>query len=206
MAEDKKRTDPDNVFVTPGKKDASKVYVFVPFNYRDAQAALKEAGATWAGSQWGLDKTAFEGAEAKIREAARKDIALGTEGRKAREDALKAEAGEKPKASKKADKPELSDEEKEAAKQARAEANAKRRDEADKTRVPVVAGSVEAGAEIDVNGDTMVVTDLGSTWKLEDDAAVEALVKRFPHVEGLKVGDEVQFAKFEEPSPEPAGM
>lgn len=106
----------------------------------------------------------------------------------------------------KAAKPELSDEEKEAAKKARAEANAKRRDEADKTRVPVVVGSVEAGAEIEVNGETMTVTDLGSAWKLEDEAAVEALAKRFPGVEGLKVGDEVQFAKFEEPSPEPAGM
>lgn len=86
-----KRTDPDNVFVSEGKKDPSKLYIYIPFNYRDAQVALKEAGAKWRGNQWEIDKDAWAGAEQFVREAARSDIMLGKEGRKAREDELRAE-------------------------------------------------------------------------------------------------------------------
>lgn len=98
----------------------------------------------------------------------------------------------------KAPKPELTAEEK----AARSEAAAQRREEADKTRVPVVVGSADVDGSIEVDGETVTVTDLGTAWKLEDEAAVEALAKRFPQVEGLKVGDEVQFAKFAVPEPE----
>lgn len=84
------RSDPDNVFISVGQKDPSKSYVFVPFSYRDAHAALKEAGARFMGSQWEIDRKALEAAEPGIREAARRDIALGVEGRKARELEMKA--------------------------------------------------------------------------------------------------------------------
>jgi hypothetical protein len=94
MTDAPKKSDPDNVFVTAGVKDPAKAYVFVPFNYRDAQAAIKEAGGKWAGSQWELTADALKSAEADIRAAARKDIELGAEGRKTREDGLKAEKGE----------------------------------------------------------------------------------------------------------------
>lgn len=190
MAEEKKKSDPDNVFVTAGKKDKDKVYVFVPFNYRDAQAALKEAGATWAGSQWGIGKTEFEANETKIREAARADIALGQDGRKAREDALKAEKGDAPKA-KKAEKKELSAEEQ----ASRDEANAKRMKERDAKQFPVVVGTVKEGATLVVDGKDVTVEEFGTEFEI-DEKNVDSIAARFG-IDKFDIGTKVQFAKFD---------
>ena len=201
MSDAPKKSDPDNVFITPGVKDTNKSYVFVPFNYRDAQAAIKEAGGKWAGSQWELDAAALKSAEDAIREAARKDIALGAEGRKTREDGLKAEKGEdKPAKEAKAPKAEKSPEEIEAAKAERAAASHGRMIEADKTRVPVLSGSVAEGGTVSVNGTDVAVTRIGTEVEL-DDAAAARYAERFPDT-SFKVGDKVSFAHFEAPEPE----
>lgn len=201
MAQEKKKTDPENVFVTPGKQDTSKVYVFVPFNYRDAQAALKEIGATWAGSQWQVDGAAFKAGEAAVREAAKKDIALGVEGRKAREDALKAEKPAKAAKAEKADKPkaekkELTDEEK-AAKAAakREELKAK-----DATRVLVAAGGAADLKKVEVSGAEVDVTRVSATFAL-DEKTLERISETWPD-NGFKVGDEVAYAEFAAPEAE----
>jgi hypothetical protein len=192
MTDAPKKSDPDNVFVTAGVKDPAKAYVFVPFNYRDAQAAIKEAGGKWAGSQWELTADALKSAEADIRAAARKDIELGAEGRKTREDGLKAEKGEA--------KPEKTAEEIEAAKADRAAAARDRAIEADKTRVPVLSGSVAEGGTVSVGGNDVAVTKVGAEVEL-DDAAAARYAERFPDT-SFKAGDKVSFAYFEAPEPE----
>lgn len=198
MSDAPKKSDPDNVFVTTGVKDATKSYVFVPFNYRDAQAAIKEAGGKWAGSQWELDGEALKNGEADIRTAARKDIDLGVEGRKTREAGIKAEKGDTKPA--KEAKPELSPEEAEAAKAERAAAARDRAIEADKTRVPVLSGSVAEGGTVSVNGTDVAVTKVGTEVEL-DDAAAARYTERFPDTD-FKAGDKVSFAYFEAPEPE----
>ncbi len=55
--------------------------------------------------------------------------------------------------------------------------------------------------EIEVGGETVKVTGLGTAWKLEDKAAVDALTSRFPDA-AVKVGDEVQYAAFAAPEVE----
>lgn len=91
-------------------------------------------------------------------------------------------------------KPELTDEEK-AARDAQRLKNLEGRD---KTRLPVLEGT--AGETVSVGGQDVAVTGLGRAWELEDQGAVDALVKRFPETE-FKVGDKVQFAKFAAPEP-----
>jgi len=191
------KKDWEGLNVTPGKKDPNMNYVFVPFNYREAQAALKEAGAKWAGSQWGIAKDAFEANEAKIRAAAKADMDLGVDGRKAREDALKADAPAKaPK--EKAEKKELTAEEK----AAKAEASRAAALERDKTRVPVVAGSVEAGGTVVVDGEEVTVSKVGKAFELDEKGAAD-LAERF-NAE-FKAGDKVAYATYEPaPAAEPS--
>lgn len=192
--------DPDNVWVSAGKKDETKVYVGTPFNYRDAQAAIKEAGGKWKGDTWELDKAAFAAAEETIRVAARGDRDMTKEARAEREAALKAEKPAKEKAEK-APKAELTDEEK----AAKAEAAAAAAIERDKTRVPVIEGSVAEGDEITAGGETVKVDGLGKAWELDADGA-EKLKARFPDVAGIEAGAKVQFASFKEPEPDAPGM
>ncbi|MBW3243392.1 hypothetical protein KUV57_12030 [Epibacterium sp. DP7N7-1] len=191
MADDKKKLE-DNIGFTKGTKDESKTYVFTPFNYRSAQAAIKEAGGTWKGSLWEIDTAKVAEVEPKIREAAREDIALGKEGRKAREEELKAN---------KPAKTELSEEEK----AAKAEAGLAAAKERDKTRLPVVEGSVSEGDTVSVGGEDVAVTKLGTAWELDTDEKVAGLKERFPEVEGIEKGAKVQFASFEAPEEAPAG-
>lgn len=200
MSEAPKRTDPDNVFINAGVKDTTKSYVMVPFNYREAQAAIKAEGGKWAGSQWEMDAEKLKGAEEAIRVAARADIALGQEGRKAREDALKAAQPEK--ATKEAKEPKeapvaKTPEELEAAKESRAVANRERMVEADKTRVPVITGSVAEGGSVKVDGVDVTVTKVGAPVELNAESAAR-YAERFPDVK-LKAGDSVSFAYFEAP-------
>ncbi|WP_027234350.1 hypothetical protein [Leisingera caerulea] len=197
MADEKKKLE-DNIGFTAGSKDPSKTYIFTPFNYRDAQAAIKEAGGIWKGSQWEIETSKMAEVEPKIREAARRDIALGKEGRKAREDELKAAKGAS------APKKELTEEEKAAkAEEARAAAI-----ERDKTRVPVIEGSVAEGGTVTAGGADVTVTKLGRAWELETDEAAAALQERFPDVAGIEKGAKVQFASFEAPEADmaPGGM
>lgn len=100
-------------------------------------------------------------------------------------------------------KAELTEEEKAARAEARAAASHEAAIERDKTRVPVVEGSVAEGDSITVGGESVTVTGLGRAWELENDEQVAGLKERFPDVEGIEKGAKVQFAKFEEPSPEP---
>lgn len=192
-----KEKDPDNVWVNEGKKDVTKVYIKTPFNYRSAQAAIKAVdGAKFMGDAWEMDKTAFAAAEAAIRAGAQEDKGMTKEARAEREAGLKAAKPEK------AAKVELTEEEK----AAKAEAAKARAAEADKTRVPVIAGSVEAGGEVTVDGNTVTVAELGAAWDLDADGA-ERLKARFPDVEGIVAGVSVQFAKFTVPEPaEEPGM
>lgn len=198
--EKKTSSDPDNVWVKAGKKDETKVYVGTPFNYRDAQAEIKAAGGKWKGDNWELDKDAFAAAEDKIRTAARADRDMTKEARAEREAALKADKPAKEKAEK-APKAELTEEEK----AAKAEAAAAAAIERDKTRVPVVEGSVAEGDDVTVGGETVKVESLGRAWELDADGA-EKLQARFPEVEGLVAGAKVQFANFKEPELDGPGM
>lgn len=87
----KKNEDPDGLTVREGRDGPDQVYVQVPNGFQDAQAALKAAGAEKAGWGWVMTRAAFAEAEPAIREAARADIALGPEGRKARHEAGRPE-------------------------------------------------------------------------------------------------------------------
>ena len=97
-----------------------------------------------------------------------------------------------------APKPELTEEEK-AAKAAERRAAALERD---KTRVPVVEGSVAEGATITAGGADVTVSSLGQAWELDSEEKVAALSERFPDAEGIELGAKVQFANFDAPEPE----
>lgn len=195
QADKPKTSDPDNVFVSAGKKDASKVYVAVPFNYRDAQAAIREAGFTrflpgsnGSMANWEMDKAVFESAEESIRTGARSDMALSVEARKAREDEIKAQKAVDKETAKAA-----------AAENAEARAAASREAalERDKTRVPVISGSVEEGAVISNGEADVTVTKIGRAFTL-DEASATSLAERFPGTT-FSAGDEVAYASFEAP-------
>lgn len=91
-------------------------------------------------------------------------------------------------------------------KAARAEASRAATAERDKTRVPVVVGSVGEGDSLTVGDQSVTVTGLGRAWKLETAEQVAGLKDRFPDVDGIEAGADVQFATFEAPEAEPAGM
>lgn len=161
---DNKPKDPDNIRFSKSTKDPENTVVWTPYNYRSAQAAIKEAGGTFLKDQekpggiWVI-KGMTDAQEQAIRAGAQEDIALGQEGRKAREDARKdtreAEKAEKAAAA------EKTPEEIEAAKQARAEAKAKR----DASRVEVEAGSVGIGDTVEKNGAKHEVNHIGETYE-----------------------------------------
>ncbi len=161
---DNKPKDPDNIRFSKSTKDPENTVVWTPYNYRSAQAAIKEAGGTFLKDQekpggiW-VVKGMTDAQEQAIRAGAQEDIALGQEGRKTREDARKgsreAEKAEKAAAA------EKTPEEIEAAKQARAEAKAKR----DASRVEVEAGSVGIGDTVEKNGAKHEVNHIGDTYE-----------------------------------------
>lgn len=184
--------DPQHIFVKAGKKDPTKVYVSVPWNYRDAQAEIKKLDAKFMGDNWEIDKEKFEAAEADIRKAAQGDIDMGKEARKEREAKLKAEkpkAEPKEKAPKeKAPKKELTEEEK----AARAEAGRKAALERDAKRLPIFADGIEKGTKATVNG---VAVTSGTPFELSEDAATD-MNARFEGAE-FKAGESVAYATFE---------
>ena len=94
-------------------------------------------------------------------------------------------------------KPKLTEEEMAAI----AEKRAAKLDLADKTRVPVLTGSVTMGDTISVNGNDVTVTGLGKNWDL-DQTALDRLKARFPNAK-FEVGASVQFAGFDAPEMEP---
>lgn len=157
---DQKPKDPDNIRFSKSTKDADNTVVWTPFNYRSAQAAIKDAGGTFIkdkdqpGGIW-VVKGMTDAQEQAIRAGAKEDIALGQEGRKAREDTRK-EAREADKAA-----AQKTPEEIEAAKQARAEAKAAR----DASRVEVEAGTVGIGDTVEKDGAKQEVNHLGATYE-----------------------------------------
>lgn len=160
MTENKPK-DPDNIRFSKSTKDPENTVVWTPYNYRSAQAAIKEADGTFIknkdepGGIWVI-KGMTDAQEQAIRAGAKEDIALGQEGRKAREDARK-DARE----AEKAEKAEKTPEEIEAAKQARAEAKAKR----DASRVEVEAGTVGIGDSVEKDGASHEVNHIGATYE-----------------------------------------
>lgn len=160
MTENKPK-DPDNIRFSKSTKDPENTVVWTPYNYRSAQAAIKEAGGTFIkdkdqpGGIWVI-KGMTDAQEQAIRAGAKEDIALGQDGRKEREDARK-DARE----TAKAEKAEKTPEEIEAAKQARAEAKAKR----DASRVEVEAGTVGIGDTVEKDGVKQEVNHIGATYE-----------------------------------------
>lgn len=193
----KRPVDPDHVFVNAGKQETNqdKVYVSVPFNYRDANKALKEAGGQWKGSSWEFDKAAFAAAEDGVRAAARQDIALGKDGRKAREIELNPEReAERAKA-------------REAKDAQRAEKSAKWEEaKANRTLVKDGAldlddeGGVLPGQQIVTKDGSREVSRVGRSFEV-DEKGLDRLQADFPEAD-VKVGDTVAYAYFEAPEPE----
>ena len=161
---DNKPKDPDNIRFSKSTKHPENTVVWTPYNYRSAQAAIKEAGGTFLkdkeqpGGIW-VVKGMTDAQEQAIRAGAKEDIALGQEGRKTREDARKdsreAEKAEKAAAA------EKTPAEIEAAKQARAEAKAAR----DASRVEVEIGTVGIGDTVEKNGAKHEVNHIGDTYE-----------------------------------------
>lgn len=157
MTENKPK-DPDNIRISKSTKDPENTVIWTPYTYRSAQAAIKEADGTLIknkdepGGIW-VVKGMTDAQEQAIRAGAKEDIALGQEGRKAREDARKD--------AREAEKAEKTPEEIEAAKQARAEAKAKR----DASRVEVEAGSVGIGDSVEKDGASHEVNHIGATYE-----------------------------------------
>ena len=167
---DNKPKDPDNIRFSKSTKDADNTVVWTPFNYRSAQSAIKEAGGTFIkdkeqpGGIW-VVKGMTDAQEQAIRAGAKEDIALGQEGRKAREDTRK-EAREADKAA-----AQKTPEEIEAAKKVRAEAKAAR----DASRVEVEAGSVGIGGTVeDKSGAKQEVNHIGATYEKDGQQKVYA--------------------------------
>lgn len=186
MAEqEKKKSDPDNVFVKDKTDDPATSIVFVPADYREAHAALKAAGAKFVGAgNWSLPKTALEGAEAGIREAARRDIGMGQDGRKEREDRIR-----------------LSKEERKA--ERAAETGAKRAQavkDRDADRVMVPAQALRVGDPINHSGAEKPITRCGTEFEVRPEK-VDEFNERFPG-NGFKAGDRVAYAYFDEPRKE----
>lgn len=177
--------DPDNVYVSEGQKDTSKVYVFVPTNYRDAKAAIKAAGGIWKGSQYEFDKAVFTAVENTIREAARKDIGLGSEGRRSREDELNPERVEL-RAKKEAEKAEKS------AAWQKAKAHRVLIKEGD---VPVDEdGNVAGGQQVTTKDGQRPVTSVGRVFQV-DEENLARLTDANPEA-GVAVGDRVSYAYY----------
>lgn len=186
-----KPQDPDNVFIREKKDDPSTLIVFVPPTYRDAHAALKAAGARFVGGgNWSAPADDFRAAEQDVRAAARRDIELGNEGRKTREEGLRAQ--------------------KEADKAARAEQTAENRAagvaERDKSRVMVAVGSVSEGDTVSSpDGTEHSVARFGQEFEVTEEKVAE-YNERFPGSD-FKAGDKVVYAMFDQPevddSPQP---
>jgi len=166
---DNKPKDPDNIRFSKSTKDPENTVVWTPYNYRSAQAAIKEAGGTFLKDQekpggiW-VVKGMTDAQEQAIRAGAQEDIALGQEGRKTREEARKgsreAEKAEKAAAA------EKTPEEVEADKAARADAAKVRAAERDKSRVLVEAGTVGIGDTVTAkDGSKQEVNHLGDTYE-----------------------------------------
>lgn len=194
--------NPDNIRFSKSTKDPNNTVVWTPFNYRSAQAAIKEAGGTFLKDQqkpggiWVI-KGMTDAQEQTIRAGAKEDIALGQEGRKAREDARKeARTADKAAAQK-------SPEELEADKAARAEANKARASERDKSRVLVEAGSVGIGDTVEKDGAKHEVNHLGDSYEKDGKQVAYAYFGDLGAEMAAKAAEKAAAAeaKDEDPSP-----
>lgn len=170
--------------INASTKNPENSVVSMPYSYRDAKAVLKDIVKARHDSVEGNDEKRklagalmkdgeFTGAyfiknltdaeRSSIEAAAEKDLALGKEGRAAREEALKAER--KAAAPAKPEKPQKTEEEIAAAKEARAEANRARAAERDASRVLIEAGSVAIGGTVEKDGASVEVNHIGATFE-----------------------------------------
>ncbi|MCE6958820.1 hypothetical protein LAZ40_07125 [Cereibacter sphaeroides] len=181
MTENKLK-DTNNIRISQSKENPDNSVIWTPYNYRCAQAAIK---AVIAEKRQGLEgvearkvggffldkenndgfwfvKGLTEAQKTAVIAAAGEDVALGVEGRKAREEALKAERATKAPKEKKVEK---TAEELEADKAARAEANRVRAAERDQSRVLVDAGSVAVGGSVEKDGVKQDVAFIGASFE-----------------------------------------
>lgn len=168
--------------ISQSTKNPDNSVIWMPYSYRDTTAAVKEViaekreaapsedrmkvggfvkGDTPGDNFWFVNKLT-EADTAKINAASEKDVALGKEGRKEREEALKAERD----AAKPA-KVEKTAEEIEAAKAERAAANKARAAERNASRVLVDAGSVALGDTVEKDGAKVEVNHIGGSFEKE---------------------------------------
>lgn len=192
-----KPKDPDGVYVSQGQQDHNKdkVYVWVQNDFRDARAAIKAAGGVWKGSNHEFDKDAFAAVEATIREAARKDIALGKEGRVAREAELNPE-----KAAQSAEKRAAKEAEKAAKSAAWEKAKAHRVLVKDGELTRGEDGAVVPGQQIGTKDGSREVTSLGTVFAIDEKNHAK-MSQDFPDA-GVEVGDKVAYAYYAAPEPE----
>jgi hypothetical protein len=201
---DNKPKNPDNIRFSKSTKDPENTVVWTPYNYRSAQAAIKEAGGTFIknkdepGGIW-VVKGMTDAQEQAIRAGAQEDIALGQEGRKAREDVRKG-AIESEKADKAAAK---SPEETEADKAARAEAAKARAAERDKSRVLVEAGTIGIGDTVEKDGVKHEVNHIGDTYEKDGKQVANAYFGPVGAELAAKAAEKAAAAeaKDEDPSP-----
>jgi hypothetical protein len=195
---DSKLKDTNNIRISQSTQNPDNSVIWTPFNYRSAQAAIKAAIAEnragvedaaakrkVGGFVIGKDgndgfwfvKGMTDAQKASVTAAAADDVALGAEGRKAREAALKAErdAGKETEAkAPKAAKEQKSPEQVEADKAARAEAGRARAAERDASRVAIDAGSVNVGDTVEKDGVQHEVLHIGSNFDLNGRALAYA--------------------------------
>lgn len=199
---DNKPKNPDNIRFSKSTKDPENTVVWTPYNYRSAQAAIKEAGGTFIknkdepGGIW-VVKGMTEAQEQAIRAGAQEDIALGQEGRKAREDVRKG-AIESDKAEKAA-AAEKTPEEIEAAKAARKAATDARKE----SRVEVEAGSVGIGDTVEKDGVKHEVNHIGDTYEKDGKQVAYAYFGAVGADMAAKAAEKAAAAeaKDEDPSP-----
>lgn len=203
---DNKPKDPDNIRISASNQDPNNSVIWTPYNYRSAQAAIKEAGGTFLkdkekpGGIWVVKGMTAE-QEAAIRAGAQADIALGQEGRKTREDGRKAERDTDTPKAKAKDVPAKTPEEIEADKTARAEANRARATERNASRVQVEAGSVGIGDTVEKDGVKQEVNHIGDTYEKDGKQVAYAYFGELGAEMAAKAAAAAAEAKEEDPSP-----
>ncbi len=174
-------TEKNLLRISASTKNVENSVIWMPYSYRDTNAAVKAVVAAkreaapaedrnkvggfvkgeGSDSFWFVNKLS-DAEAAAITAASEKDVALGKDGRKEREEALKAERDT---AKPKKEKVTKSPEEIEAAKAERAEAGRVRAEERNASRVLVDADSVDLGGEVDKDGTKQVVNHIGAAFE-----------------------------------------
>lgn len=166
----KKNDDPDGITVRDGRDGPDQVYVQVPNGFQDTQGAIRAAGGEKAGWGWVMTRGQFTAGEPSIREAARADIALGAEGRKARHEAGRPQR----------------------------EAEAARWESIRAHRVLFREGAAATGQVIDTPHGPKPVSVVGRTIEVSE-KSIERLNEAWPDGD-LALGDKMSWAYYEPPA------